>query len=466
MENKIIGVIGGMGPHASNRFLELFYGYKKFNQDNLYPRVILDSNTTIPSRTRAVIYKEKSPLNGMIESANKLYKFGVNAIALPCNTAHIWINKLQKKIKIPIFNIIDIVREEIEKNYLKKKSNIYIFGTKVTTKKKLYIKQLKKFKNLNLIRIKKKNQKEIEKLIYLIKKNNYQKIYLKYFYKIIRNLQFYGDSNLIILACTELSYFKNCKFKNLKIIDSNSLLAEASFKYCKNKYDFFENNKIDNFWVKRSKKLKKKKLGLLQSTMLTNNEFNATQKDKREKYNVMKKIKKFISNKTLLEAGCGTGRWTTQFLDHAKSIDAYEKNSDLINFAEQNIKKNTKVKFINKSITNINTNKKFQVIISIALLHYLNNKEYNLFMENIKKCSLKNTVVIFRESTSFSYDFELYNYYSSHLKTTYSAHYRSSKQIRDSLGPKFKILEEKKIFEHEKDKPETYQNLIIFKKIK
>jgi aspartate racemase len=214
--------------------IELF---KKFNQDNLYPRVILDSNTTIPSRTRAVIYKEKSPLNGMIESANKLYEYGVNAIALPCNTAHVWINKLQKKIKIPIFNIIDLVREEIEKNYLKKKNNIYIFGTKLTTKKRLYIKKLEKFKNLNLIKIKKNNQKEIEKLIYLIKKNNYQKIYSKYFYKIIRNLQFNGDSNLIILACTELSYFKNCKFKNLKIIDSNSLLAEASFKYCKNKFN-------------------------------------------------------------------------------------------------------------------------------------------------------------------------------------------------------------------------------------
>ena len=51
MKNKIIGVLGGMGPHASNRFMELLYGYKKFKHDKLYPRVILDSNTKIPSRT-------------------------------------------------------------------------------------------------------------------------------------------------------------------------------------------------------------------------------------------------------------------------------------------------------------------------------------------------------------------------------------------------------------------------------
>ena len=122
MEKKIVGVIGGMGPHASNRFMELFYNFKKYNKDNLYPRVIMDSNTKIPSRTRAIMFKEKSPLRGMIDSANKLYEFGVNAIALPCNTAHVWIESLQKRIKIPVFNIIDIIRDEIEKNYLKKKN--------------------------------------------------------------------------------------------------------------------------------------------------------------------------------------------------------------------------------------------------------------------------------------------------------------------------------------------------------
>ena len=39
MENKIIGVIGGMGPHASNRFLELFYGYKiqLYKSEQIFP---------------------------------------------------------------------------------------------------------------------------------------------------------------------------------------------------------------------------------------------------------------------------------------------------------------------------------------------------------------------------------------------------------------------------------------------
>ena len=67
------------------------------------------------------------------------------------------------------------------------------------------------------------------------------------------------------------------------IVDSSSVLAECVFNYCNNNYDFFENSDIENFWNKRSSYLKKKKLGLLQSTMLTNSERSAQKKDELEK---------------------------------------------------------------------------------------------------------------------------------------------------------------------------------------
>ena len=260
MKNKIIGVIGGMGPHASNRFMELVYTYKKLKKDYLYPRIVLDSNTKIPSRTRAIIYNEKSPLNGMIESANKLYEYGANAIALPCNTAHIWIQSLQKKIKIPVFDMTDIVSKKVNEKYKLKKVNIYIFGTPLTIKEKIYNKKLSKFKNIKIITINNKIQKKIEELIYLIKENNFQNNYKKKFQTILKNLKFKKENNLIILACTELSYFKSIKHKSIRIMDTSSILAQTVFDYSENKYDFFENNQIQDFWIKRSKSLKKKKV--------------------------------------------------------------------------------------------------------------------------------------------------------------------------------------------------------------
>ncbi len=465
MKNKIIGVLGGMGPHASNRFMELLYGYKKFKHDKLYPRVILDSNTKIPSRTRSIIFREESPIKGMIQTANQLQEYGANAIAVPCNTAHIWINELQKKVKIPVFDLTQLVSKEILKQSSNKSINVYIFGTTLTTTKKLYINKLSKIKNINLVKVSKNVQKKIDNLIYLIKKNNFQKRYNTNFKFILKYLKFKNQKNIIILACTELSYFKDIKFKNVKLIDSNTILAKIAFDYYENKFDFFENENFENFWSRRSKSLKLKKLGILQSTMLTNNENYAKNKDSVEKKNVIKKIKKFILNKSILEAGCGTGRWTSKFIKYASSIDAYEKDSQLIKFAKKKYGENKKINFINKSITKINLKKKFDVIISIALIHYLNDREYNSLFNNIKKISKKNTIIIFRESMSIKYDFELFRYYSEILNTEYSAHYRSIENIKDKLGKKFILVDEQKIFNPELKKPETYQNLAIFKKI-
>lgn len=465
MENKIIGVLGGMGPYASNRFMELLYGCKKFEKDKLYPRVILDSNTKIPSRTRSIIYNEESPIKGMIETANKLQEYGANAIALPCNTAHIWINDLQKNVKIPIFDLTELVSKEVNALYGNKKINVYIFGTSLTTKKKIYITKLSKFNNVRLIKISKKVQNKIENLIYLIKKNNFQNNYKLDFKNIIKFLKLKTQNNLIILACTELSYFKDLKFKNLKLLDSNLVLAKKTFDYYENKFDFFENENFKNFWSKRSKSLKKNKLGTLQSTMLTNNEKYAKNKDSKEKKDVIKIIRKFIKNKSILEAGCGTGRWTSKIIKLADNIDAYEKDEQLIKFAIKKLGQNKNLNFINKSVTEINLKKKYDAIISIALLHYLNEKEYNSFFKKIKKISKKKTILIFRESMSFKYDFELFRYYSKILKTEYSAHYRSIQNVKDKLGRSFKLIKQQKIFRPEKNKNETYQNLLIFKKI-
>ncbi len=465
MKNKIVGVLGGMGPHASNKFMDLIYSHKKLKKDHLYPRIILDSNTKIPSRSRALIYNEKSPLNEMIKSANKLYQFGVNAIAIPCNTAHIWIDILQKKVKIPIFNITEVVSKKILYEQSEKLNDVYVFGTKFVISKKLYQKKFAYKNNFKFIKIKQQIQKKINNLIYAIKENNFDNRLNKNFKSIINSLKLdKKKNNIIILACTELSFFKNLKFKNIMIVDSSSVLAECVFNYCNNNYDFFENSDIENFWNKRSSYLKKKKLGLLQSTMLTNSERSAQKKDELEKKNVIRKIKKYLKNKNILEAGFGTGRWTQKFIDFAKNIDAYEKNPSLCKFVEKKLKKYKNLKIFNKSVTDIKI-KKYDVIISIALLHYLNDKEFKKFIEIIKNCSKKNSIIIFRETFSFEYDFEIFKFYSEILKSNYSAHYRSLENVINKLGKKFILVNEKKIFNPELKKPETYQNLAIFKKI-
>ncbi|GAJ09165.1 unnamed protein product, partial [marine sediment metagenome] len=88
MPEKIIGILGGMGPEAT---IDLFYKIIKFNpseKDQDHLRIIIDNNPKIPDRTAAILGKGEDPLPALQETARNLEKAGANFIIIPCNTAH------------------------------------------------------------------------------------------------------------------------------------------------------------------------------------------------------------------------------------------------------------------------------------------------------------------------------------------------------------------------------------------
>jgi len=107
MAEKIIGILGGMGPEATialfTRIVKLT-GAKK-DQDHL--RVLIDNNPKVPDRTRAIQGRGPSPLPQLIRSGKTLEKAGADFIIIPCVTAHYYVERLQKKINIPILHIAE-----------------------------------------------------------------------------------------------------------------------------------------------------------------------------------------------------------------------------------------------------------------------------------------------------------------------------------------------------------------------
>ncbi len=52
----------------------------------------------------------------IIEGAQKLESTGVSFIAMPCNTAHLYFEELQRSLAIPILNIVDETLQSIPEN--------------------------------------------------------------------------------------------------------------------------------------------------------------------------------------------------------------------------------------------------------------------------------------------------------------------------------------------------------------
>jgi len=99
----------------------------------------------------------------------------------------------------------------------------------------LYESKLNKNKNLNIHIVNKNIQSKINKIIFLIKKNNLQKQYISKFKKIISLLKLKNKNNVVILGCTELSYFKDISLSNCALIDSSFVLAKKTYHFCEKK---------------------------------------------------------------------------------------------------------------------------------------------------------------------------------------------------------------------------------------
>ena len=114
MAEKIIGILGGMGPEATialfARIVKLT-GAKK-DQDHL--RVLIDNNPKVPDRTKAIRGNGPSPLPQLIRSGKTLEKAGADFIIIPCVTAHYYVERLQKKINIPILHIAEETVKHME----------------------------------------------------------------------------------------------------------------------------------------------------------------------------------------------------------------------------------------------------------------------------------------------------------------------------------------------------------------
>ena len=190
-----IGILGGMGPYATNFFFKRILDLTPVKMDKDHFHTIIDNNVKIPSRTRAVKYNEQSPVNDIVNSINNLAKIGCNCVMLPCNSVHYFYEAVSKKIEIPWLNMIEIVSNKmLELNY----SRPLILGGFVTTEKKVYSKYLPESVYLS-----ESENRMMESIIEKIKiKNSLDKNSEKTIKNIIKNYDGLIDS--ILLGCTEL----------------------------------------------------------------------------------------------------------------------------------------------------------------------------------------------------------------------------------------------------------------------
>jgi len=143
MGEKIIGIVGGMGPEATlDLYAEIIRAtLAEKDQDHL--RVIIDSNPKIPDRTPAILGEGENPTPAMAMSCRAVAMAGADFVIIPCISAHYFLEELQQLSDLPILSAFDAVSEHIVKQYPDVKT-IGLLATTGTVQSQRFSRRLKK----------------------------------------------------------------------------------------------------------------------------------------------------------------------------------------------------------------------------------------------------------------------------------------------------------------------------------
>jgi len=136
--SKTIGILGGMGPMATVDLFAKIVQSTPASVDQEHLRIIIDNNPQVPSRVNAIMHAGESPMAQLTSSAQVLEKAGVDFIVMPCNTAHHWIQELQRSVKVPILNMITCAAAYAAERYPRLSGRILLLATIGTVHVRLY----------------------------------------------------------------------------------------------------------------------------------------------------------------------------------------------------------------------------------------------------------------------------------------------------------------------------------------
>ncbi len=229
---RILGVLGGMGPLATVDFLSKIIQSTPANSDQDHIPIIAASLPQIPDRTDAILLSGESPLDAMTVGIRRLEVSGAGAIAIPCNTAHHWYEPLQRSTKLPILHIADSVVAHMKASGIEPGCRVGILASSGTLKVGIYETRLQAA-GLAYVEPEAKIQETlIMSGIWDIKTGDLQRGAKK----IISAMEYLQDcgAKKIILACSEVPVgidFAN--YTSPALIDATDVLAMACVNWAK-----------------------------------------------------------------------------------------------------------------------------------------------------------------------------------------------------------------------------------------
>jgi aspartate racemase len=221
---RTIGVLGGMGPEATaelyKRIVSLYQDEKGAVDDADFPSIIINS---VPAADMLNdLEGQNTRIIGQLNrAAQVLERAGADFIAIPCNTAMIFLSAMQASVTIPIIDITEITAEQAARRGDKK---VGLLASTSTIKNSIY-KRAFDATRVSLLTPDEADQETVEQIIMRLlagKKRQADRV-------VLQNLAIQMKSrgvDSVVLGCTELPLLIDGA-PGIPLIDTIQVLAEA-----------------------------------------------------------------------------------------------------------------------------------------------------------------------------------------------------------------------------------------------
>lgn len=227
MSEQRLGVLGGMGPQATQVFYQFVLDRTDAARDQDHLPAVILSDTGIPDRTAAILSRDTEGLyQRLLGDAKLLENCGCTVLAIPCNTSHYFVDRLQGDTGVPILHMI---RETAAALAAQGKKRPAILGTDGTIRTSLYQKECAHL-GLDAAAPDQETQKLVMSIIYDEIKQG-EKGSREKFARIDRAVRRAG-CDCAILACTELSVFSTYHPLPPFYLDAMAVLAQRAVEAC------------------------------------------------------------------------------------------------------------------------------------------------------------------------------------------------------------------------------------------
>lgn len=227
MKKGKLGVIGGMGPQAMLQFCQRVIDLTAAQGDQEHLPMLILNDTQMPDRTAALLSGDTAPVEKrLLSDARRLEEWGATAIAVTCNTAHVFLSAIEGELKIPIINMVAETAAALKDMGCKR---VGILATDGTLRAGLYHNALK-VRGMEAVSPPPQAQAQVMSIIYDEIKKGLPGSGEK-FAAADKALREKGCDR-IVLACTEMSTYKDWHGLDDFYVDAMDILARRCVEEC------------------------------------------------------------------------------------------------------------------------------------------------------------------------------------------------------------------------------------------